>query len=385
MGTVLKLTVGVAAKAPYLLEDADLDSLTIQVGGHTAKPKTIYYGGGYAHESVEKNGVWYWVFVVPDAFTVPAYTFSEIDFALDSVEEGGHPDMTADVTGSGTLPFSKMNTSIEWTDLGTNGSGNTAMTASSTFQNGHYYECRVRFTTSDPTNYKFPGADAGMTITANGKTIPETMSNPYESPLVSCFAYGIDGETGSACYTVYLRFNIGNGSTVSGTAVSWNNTDNAVYLLYNSSVSDTDIKADMKLASPEKALAYTAVKGGITQNADGKRYDQTFSFSTVPAGTYKLAIFKPGGYIVSIAEIVVDAIDVEQDAELILKGDIKLDGVIDSKDLLLLKRNLSNSTKYPLEGNALLAADLREDDVIDSKDLLVMKRYLSNSSKYPIS
>ena len=175
------------------------------------------------------------------------------------------------------------------------------------------------------------------------------------------------------------------GVTVSGTAVSWNNTDNAVYLLYDSSTSDTDIKADMKLASPTLALAYTAVKGGITQNADGKRYDQTFSFSTVPAGTYKLAIFKPGGYIVSIAEIVVDAIDVEQDAELILKGDIKLDGVIDSKDLLLLKRNLSNSTKYPLEGNALLAADLREDDVIDSKDLLVMKRYLSNSSKYPIS
>ena len=101
------------------------------------------------------------------------------------------------------------------------------MTESSKFQAGHYYECRVRFTTSDPTNYKFPEA-GNMTITANGKTIPETMSSPYESPLVSCFAYGIDYETSSACYTVYLRFNIGNGSTVSGTVTSYGSASEAV-------------------------------------------------------------------------------------------------------------------------------------------------------------
>ena len=377
-GEQLTLTVGVAAKAPYLLTVDDLESLNVQVGGHGAGPIKYISGGGVGYKSVTKNGLDYWEFSVPDAFTVPAYTFSEIDFALDSVEEGGHPDKTADVTGSGTLPFSKMNTSIEWTDLGTNGSGNTAMTASSTFQNGHYYECRVRFTTSDPTNYKFPGADAGMTITANGKTIPETMSNPYESPLVSCFAYGIDGETGSACYTVYLRFNIGNGSTVSGTAVSWNNTDNAVYLLYDSSVSDTDIKADMKLASPEKALAYTATKGGVTQNTDGKRYDQTFSFNTVEAGNYKLAIYKPGhGFWIETIAVELDDIT-DKNIELYLWGDVNKSGSVNSTDAMLVLRSGSSLTGYQK-----VLADVNGNGAVNATDAMLILRHKS-SSMFPV-
>ena len=351
-GEQLKLTVGVAAKAPYLLEDADLDSLTIQVGGHTAKPKTIYYGGGYAHESVEKNGVWYWVFVVPDAFTVPAYTFSEIDFALDSVEEGGHPDMTADVTGSGTLPFSKMNTSIEWTDLGTNGSGNTAMTASSTFQNGHYYECRVRFTTSDPTNYKFPEA-GNMTITANGKTIPETMSSPYESPLVSCFAYGIDYETSSACYTVYLRFNIGNGSTVSGTVKSY--------------------------GSASEAVTVTLTKQGVTTPAftdtlTGNSVD--YSFETVPAGTYTLKVEKKG-HAPWTEEITVDGSAVTKDVTVYLWGDVNRDGKVNGTDALWVRQ--SSAGGRTLDAYQKVLADLNRDGKVNGTDALWIRQISAGS------
>ena len=352
-GEQLKLTVGVAAKAPYLLEDADLDSLTIQVGGHTAKPKTIYYGGGYAHESVEKNGVWYWVFVVPDAFTVPAYTFSEIDFALDSVEEGGHPDMTADVTGSGTLPFSKMNTSIEWIDLGTNGSGNTAMTASSTFQNGHYYECRVRFTTSDPTNYKFPEA-GNMTITANGKTIPERMSSPYESPLVSCFAYGIDCETSSACYTVYLRFNIGNGSTVSGTVTSY--------------------------GSASEAVTVTLTKQGETSPAftdtiTGNSVD--YSFETVPAGEYTLKVEKKG-HAPWTEEITVGTDNIGKDVTVYLWGDVNRDGDVTAADAQEIQRNAAKlSSAYDTEPNKsywILRADVNRDGKVTAADAQEIQR-----------
>ena len=353
-GEQLKLTVGVAAKAPYLLEDADLDSLTIQVGGHTAKPKTIYYGGGYAHESVEKNGVWYWVFVVPDAFTVPAYTFSEIDFALDSVEEGGHPDMTADVTGSGTLPFSKMNTSIEWTDLGTNGSGNTAMTASSTFQNGHYYECRVRFTTSDPTNYKFPEA-GNMTITANGKTIPETMSSPYESPLVSCFAYGIDYETNSACYTVYLRFNIGNGSTVSGTVTSYGSASEAVTVTLLQGTSEVATKT------------LTGASGTVP-------YSQSYAFLTVPAGEYTLKVEKTGHAPFSKV-ISVGGNHVTENVTIYLIGDVNRDGKIDADDVTALLRHVSGIEM--LSSSAVALGDVNGDSNIDADDVTKLLRYVS--------
>ena len=356
-GEQLKLTVGVAAKAPYLLEDADLDSLTIQVGGHTAKPKTIYYGGGYAHESVEKNGVWYWVFVVPDAFTVPAYTFSEIDFALDSVEEGGHPDKTADVTGSGTLPFSKMNTSIEWTDLGTNGSGNTAMTASSTFQNGHYYECRVRFTTSDPTNYKFPEA-GNMTITANGKTIPETMSSPYESPLVSCFAYGIDYETSSACYTVYLRFNIGNGSTVSGTVTSYGSASEAVTVTLLQGTSEVATKT------------LTGASGTVP-------YSQSYAFPAVPAGEYTLKVEKKG-HAPWTEKITVGSSNVTKDVTVYLIGDVNRDGKIDANDMQRIYAHISGENVF----SDLAQGDVNGDGKVDANDMQRIYAHISGENSF---
>ena len=141
--------------------------------------------------------------------------------------------------------------------------------------------------------------------------------------------------------TLYIKFGEEiTGVTVSGTAASWNNTDNAVFLLYDSSISDADIKADMKLASPEKALAYAAVKGGITQDPDGKRYDQTFSFSTVSEGTYKLAIFKSGKYVPKIVEITVGSSDYDcGEQKLWLYGDVNYDGAVNKLgDILNLNR-----------------------------------------------
>ena len=356
-GEQLTLTVGVAAKAPYLLTVDDLESLNVQVGGHGAGPIKYISGGGVGYKSVTKNGLDYWEFSVPDAFTVPAYTFSEIDFALDSVEEGGHPDMIADVTGSGTLPFSKMNTSIEWTDLGTNGSGNTAMTASSTFQNGHYYECRVRFTTSDPTNYKFPEA-GNMTITAKGKTIPETMSSPYESPLVSCFAYEYDPVSSSYCYTVYLRYGLGTGSTVSGTVTSYGNASEAVTV--------TLLQGTSVIGSPQV----------LTGASGSAPYSQTYSFPTVPAGDYTLKVEKKG-HAPWTESITVDGSAVAKDVTIHLIGDVNGDGDVDLYDLLTLQQYLAKN--ITLTETQLLISDVTKDDKVDLYDLLTLQQYLARN------
>lgn len=168
------------------------------------------------------------------------------------------------------------------------------------------------------------------------------------------------------------------GVKVSGTAVSWNNTDNALYLLYNSSTSDADIKADMKLASPVKALAYTATKGGITANADGKRYDQTFSFSTVPAGTYKLAIFKPG-HGVWIESIAVDSIDItDKNIELYLWGDVNKSGTVNSTDAMLVLRSGSSLTGYQK-----VLADVNGNGAVNATDAMLILRHKS-SSVFPV-
>lgn len=348
-GEQLKLTVGVAAKEPYLLEDADLDSLIIRVGGHKAEPKTIHYEDGYAHESVKKNGVWYWKFVVPEAFTVPAYTFSNITFTIDPAETGTSPSSTVAVQNGTEAPGSKLNTSVEWTDLGTSGTDSTAMSASNTFQNGHYYECRVKFTSTDTTNYKFPGANVGMTITANGKTIPETMSNPYESPLVSCFAYGIDGETGSACYTVYLRFNIGNGSTVSGTVTSYGDSANTVTVKLMQGATIVD-----------------------TWSGTGNSVD--YSFATVPAGDYTLEVSKTG-HATYTEDISVDSVAVTCNLTIYLLGDVDLSGNVDVNDVNIMRQYLVGNLES-LSDRQLAIFDVTQDDATDIADPNQILQYL---------
>ena len=158
-------------------------------------------------------------------------------------------------------------------------------------------------------------------------------------------------------------------ATITGTAVSWNDTDNAEYLLYDGSTSDADIKADMKLASPVKALAYTATKGGITANADGKRYDQTFSFSTVPAGNYNLVIFKPDKYVPKIVPITVgtDAYDCGQ-LKLWLKGDVNGDGIVNGNDIQRLYSHITGASALT-DDDALIVANANEDTTINGNDI----------------
>lgn len=172
------------------------------------------------------------------------------------------------------------------------------------------------------------------------------------------------------------------GVTVSGTATGWNNTDNAVYLLYPGSVSDEDIKAEWKTGTYAKASAYTAVKGGITANADGKRFDQAFHFDAVPAGKYKLAVFKPEKYVPKIVPITVDstALDLGQ-LKLWLYGDVNYNGVVDNSDATqvfryaALKASIFNTGDETTKVERLLAADVNSNNIVDNSDATQIVRY----------
>ena len=345
-GETFKVQVKFVPQGYYFIDKETADSMSVTINGKTAACGGVVSSGGILQY------VSYYVLE-----TVPAYTFDHIAFDIDTAEAGNTPNMTAAVTGSETLPFSKMNTSIKWTDLGTNGSGNTAMTASSTFQNGHYYECRVRFTTSDPTNYKFPEA-GNMTITANGKTIPETMSDPYESPLVSCFAYGIDGETGSACYTVYLRFNIGNGSTVSGTVTSYGSASEAVTVTLLQGTSEVATKT------------LTGASGTVP-------YSQSYAFPAVPAGEYTLKVEKKG-HAPWTESITVDSAAIAKDVTVYLWGDVNRDGDVTAADAQEIQRKAAKlSSAYDTEPNKsywILRADVNRDGDVTAADAQEIQR-----------
>ena len=176
----------------------------------------------------------------------------------------------------------------------------------------------------------------------------------------------------------------GDGARVSGTATGWNNTDNAVYLLYPGSVSDEDIKAEWKTGTYAKASAYTAVKGGITANADGKRFDQAFHFDAVPAGEYKLAVFKPERYVPKIVPVTVDstALDLGQ-LKLWLYGDVNYDGKVLANDATQIIRKVNgigsifDTGDTATKADRITAADLNADGTIRTNDAAQITRFVN--------
>lgn len=137
---------------------------------------------------------------------------------------------------------------------------------------------------------------------------------------------------------------VAKGVTVSGTALSWNNTNDALYYLYPSTMEDAAIKAEWKSGSYTGTVCTS--KG--TPTASGKQFEQTFTFDTIPEGNYKLVIFKPGKYVPKIVSITVgtDAYTCGQ-LKLWLYGDVTGDGKIRTGDATQIYKYLaSENSKF---------------------------------------
>ena len=203
-------------------------------------------------------------------------------------------------------------------------------------------------------------------------------------------AYGLLYYSDIATYN-FIPGELPSGVTVSGTAVSWNNQNNAEYRLYPSTVDDNTIKSEWKTGTYTTALAYTAAKGGMTQNADGKRYNQTFSFQDVAPGDYKLAIFKPGKYVPKIVPFTVESTAVNLgEQKLWLYGDVDYDGTVGHLDVLQINRKIANLTSVVNAGDAQDQADRfaaanvtainGTDTILDYMDVLQINRKIANLS-----
>ena len=181
------------------------------------------------------------------------------------------------------------------------------------------------------------------------------------------------------------------GVTVSGTAVSWNNTDNAVYLLYPSATSDEAIRTEWKNNSYTGGAAlYTGTGGAISATTvDGKSMQaQTFSFDTVAAGEYKLAIFKPGKYVPKIISVTVDSTDHDcGQLKLWLYGDVNYDGKVTATDATQVLRYFNNKSPNVFtsgtaqdQADRLLCADVNGDKHVTGTDATQIRRYFNNKT-----
>ena len=172
------------------------------------------------------------------------------------------------------------------------------------------------------------------------------------------------------------------GVSVSGTAVSWNDTDDAAYLLYDGSTGDADIRAEWKAGS----YTGTACTGKGTPTASGKQFAQTFQFDTVAEGDYKLVILKPGKYVPKIVPITVSEAGYDcGQLKLWLYGDVNYDGKVNAADSTQILRyfnakspNVFSQGSAQDQADRLLAANVNGDSIINAADSTQIIRYFNN-------
>ena len=180
------------------------------------------------------------------------------------------------------------------------------------------------------------------------------------------------------------------GVTVSGTALSWNDSDDAFYYLYPSDTADKDILAQWKTGGTVSDYTCTGTGEAVTaMTVDGKRMQaQAFSFDTVAAGEYKLVIFKPERYVPKIVHITVDstALDLGQ-LKLWLYGDVNYDGQVNTTDATQVLRyfnskgpNVFSQGSAQDRADRLLAANVDGNLIINTTDSTQILRHFNNKT-----
>ena len=161
---------------------------------------------------------------------------------------------------------------------------------------------------------------------------------------------------------------VAKGFTVSGTALSWNDTNDALYYLYPSTTEDAAIKAEWKSGSYTGTVCTS--KG--TPTASGKQFEQTFTFDTVAAGDYKLAIVKPG-HGLWIEELTVNTDNItDKSIRLYKMGDVNKDGKVNGTDALWVRQ--SGAGSRTLDAYQKVLADLNRDGKVNGTDVLWIRQ-----------
>lgn len=218
-----------------------------------------------------------------------------------------------------------------------------------------------------------------------GTPVTTDSSGKYIIPDVSTGTYTLKAKSddgslnGSASVTVAADsilnadVTVAKGFTVSGTALSWNNTNDALYYLYPSTMEDAAIKAEWKSGS----YTGTACTSKGTPTASGKQFEQTFTFDTVAAGDYKLAIVKPG-HGLWIEELTVNTDNItDKSIRLYKMGDVNKDGKVNSTDALWVRQ--SSAGGRVLDAYQKILADLNRDGKVNSTDALWIRQISAGS------
>ena len=184
--------------------------------------------------------------------------------------------------------------------------------------------------------------------------------------------------------------------TVSGTVYTWDNTDSNTtrVRLYSSTTSEADIKSDIQHditgESDTKIYQYDANEIGTPEESTSNRYTQSFEFTGVANGEYKLAAWRPAydisnkhyAYAVRITDVTVNGTDVTVDenaTKLWLYGDVSGDGKIDAGDATnILAYVIGKSSSIDEDNKAI--GDVNDDGNVDAGDATNVLAYIIGKS-----
>ena len=242
-----------------------------------------------------------------------------------------------------------------------------------------------------PTTTQIGGLPAGVTaqeltwpyITTGGNTVPETndgtvraaltlkadgtrpiLVNEYKYPTVNGVEYvyarnsSNDYVTDGSKVTINIDLPVkAKGVEVSGTITSYGSDSEAVTVTL----------------TPASGTSLTTT---VTGN------NATYSFDTVPAGTYTLKVEKKG-HAPFTKEITVGDSNVTEDVTMYLWGDASGDGTTDGWDATLILR--ADAGISALDPNTAAASDVSGDGAIDGWDAtLILRKDAGMISKFPV-
>lgn len=174
--------------------------------------------------------------------------------------------------------------------------------------------------------------------------IPEGVET-YWGRLTITNTIGTGDNVESKSSYVEITFHVdqpGVGTAVSGSVVSYGEDDPVTVQLIKEGTSEP---------------AYETIVSGGTQS--GNKFTASYSFPDVPTGTYTMKVMKQN-HVTREYTVTVGSINVVQDVEIWLLGDVTGDGKITSKDYSRMYAHISKTNL--LTGYALQVADVAGND-----------------------
>lgn len=171
--------------------------------------------------------------------------------------------------------------------------------------------------------------------------------------------------------------------SITGSALSWDDIDNAEYYLYYENDFGYDsVKNDVETNNGAGAIK-TADKGEITPQQDGKSYKQEFTFEGLDEGNYIVVMYKPNGYVPVVYYYNLEANQDMGVKRLWLLGDVTSDGEVTLADAAAVYRYMEGvPSAFSRFGDSaqLEAADFNRDGNVDQNDALqILSRYLGRA------